>query len=367
MRQKLKALVWALAFSRWDRPCSYEQGYTILLASPMDMPFMLRVGLEGLQHINTESCQQILVVPDGASDDDGAALKEVLDDFDDPRIEMVPLRRRDRFWVRRMHLDYVAGKHWLQIVNGTRHARCEYAFQHDADAFFLERDGLERQYQECRDRRMYTLGVTERWDPFYRRLDMKIPGTWETMYSTRWARSRSPYALKSRPVETPDGINVFDTMLYPQYLDYASGRIGVLQPPPQLVHFNGAIHVYRLFMNRQNERVHDEFFRLLLLSLLEEVLVLSPNKRHLPAVLDLVAGLTDPNSRIRYTSSVCFEQYPIFRRLVHQLCSSPIFVGTRGETIKDCLKPFDEHFDWTEADIDKPDTTKPFLRESGLV
>ena len=39
-----------------------------------------------------------------------------------------------------------------QVVNGTAFARCEYAFLHDADAFFLEADGLERQFLECRDR-----------------------------------------------------------------------------------------------------------------------------------------------------------------------------------------------------------------------
>jgi hypothetical protein len=332
----------------------------------MDMPFMLRIGLEGLQHINTENCKQILVVPDGVGDDQGKALREVMESFADPRLELVSLRRWDRFWVRRMHPDYVAGKHWLQIVNGTRYARCEYAFQHDADAFFLEWNGLERQYQECRDRQMYTLGVTERWDPFYSRLDMRIPGTWETMYSTRWARSRSPYALKGRPVRTRDGMNVFDTMLYPQYLDYASGRIGVMSRPPKLVHFNGAIHVYRLYMTRRDGQVHDEFFRLLLLSLLEEVLARDSVGRHMPKVEQLVSGLKDPQNSVLYTSPTCYEQYPIFRRLVHQLCRSPSFIGVRGHTIERNLEAFDEHFGWTENDLEKPDTTRPFLRESGL-
>jgi hypothetical protein len=332
----------------------------------MDMPFMLRIGLEGLQRINTKNCKQILVVPDGIGDDNGAALEEVAEAFDDPRIEMVSLRRWDRFWVQRMHPDYVAGKHWLQIVNGTRYARCKYALQHDADAFFLEWDGVERQYEECRDRQMYTLGVTERWDPFYGRLDMKIPGTWETMYSTRWARSRPPYALKGRSVETPDGVNVFDTMLYPQYLDYASGRVGVMDPPPQLVHFNGAIHVYRLYKNRRNSQVHDEFFRLLFLSLLEEVLAPISAPRGLPTVDELVAGLTNPKSGVLYTSATCVEQYPVFRRLIRQLCMCPTFVGIRGRTIEERLEPYDEHFGWTEDDLEKPDTTKRILRESGL-
>ena len=35
--------------------------------------------------------------------------------------------------------------------------RCEYAFLHDADAFFVDVDGLEQQYCKCRDRAMDTL------------------------------------------------------------------------------------------------------------------------------------------------------------------------------------------------------------------
>ena len=58
-----------MLFSRWWRRCAFEDGYTIVLPSPMDMPFLLRYALEGLAHLNTENCRQILVVPDGCVDD----------------------------------------------------------------------------------------------------------------------------------------------------------------------------------------------------------------------------------------------------------------------------------------------------------
>ena len=91
------------------------------------------------------------------------------------------------------------------IVNGIPHARCGHAFLHDADAFFLEADGLERQYRECRDRGMDTLGVTARWDTVLPEAGYGIPGTWELMFSTRWARSLPAVDLKGRWRDTPRG------------------------------------------------------------------------------------------------------------------------------------------------------------------
>ena len=36
-------------------------------------------------------------------------------------------------------------------------------------------------------------------------------------------------------------------MLYPQFLDYPSGKVGVMDPAPRFVHFNGTILTYRFF------------------------------------------------------------------------------------------------------------------------
>ena len=66
-----KALLLKPLFGRWRRGCPFEDGYTILLPSPMDMPFLLRFALEGLLRMDTSNCRQILVVPDGWGDDGG--------------------------------------------------------------------------------------------------------------------------------------------------------------------------------------------------------------------------------------------------------------------------------------------------------
>jgi hypothetical protein len=336
-----KQLALALLFSRWGRRCAFEDGYTIVLPSPMDMPFLLRYALEGLAHLNLENCRQILVVPDGCVDDRGDALERVIDAFNDPRVALIRPWAIDYFLFKRMKPVGGAATHWMMVVLGIAHARCGHAFLHDADAFFLEADGLERQYHECRARGFSALGVTARWDPFFAEAGYVIPGTWELMFSTRWARSRSPFALKNGWHSTRRGAFEFDSMHYPMYLDAPLGTIGVMKRPPRLVHFNGTIGTYRYF--RMGRGKVDELFRLLLLAMLED-LISSVGGRVVPTVAALARGLADPNQPVSYNSAVAIEQYPVFRGLLDELCTAPIFAGSRADRIRELVRPFDAHF-----------------------
>ena len=254
-----------LMFGRWRKPSRFETGYTILLPSPMDMPFMLRLGLEGLKRINTTHCREILIIPDGLGNDNGRGLREVAAEFHDPRIRLLQPDWRYRLATRGFGPTRFAAIHWLMVVAGTEAAQCEYAFLHDADAFFIEPDGLERQYLEAKTRSMLTYGVTARWDPFFVQHGYVIPGTWELMYSTAWARSRSPMALRPGCLPTQYGEFDFDSMLYAQFLDHEPGKVGVMPKPPEFVHFNGTICAYRLFRDAHGKPVTDELFRVLLL------------------------------------------------------------------------------------------------------
>ena len=256
----------------------------------MDLPFFLRLALEGIRHVNSENCKQILVVPDAWGTDDGEALQRVVAEFDDPRIAMASPRPID-YWLVRL-LNNSADSHWLMCVNGTAHARCEYAFLHDADAFFLERDGLERQYRECRDREMYCLGVTACESPFFKRIGYdRIPGTWELMYSVDWALGRDPFLFKGGWRMTPHGKCEFDSMHQPQYRDYPSGKIGVMESPPEFVHFYGVIGAYRVYQQRLRKPtgrpIVDQRLRLLLLAVLEDLIPDPSGLRNLPKVEEL--------------------------------------------------------------------------------
>ncbi|HXJ84536.1 MAG TPA: hypothetical protein VMS64_38335 [Candidatus Methylomirabilis sp.] len=341
----LQGLALRLLFGRWRRPPCLEEGYSILLPMPMDMAFLLRHALDGLRRLDTTHCKQIVVIPDSWGNDGGRGLRRVVESADDSRVHLVELRPAARVLIHRLAKSVGAAaniSHWAMIVEGIDATHCEHAFLHDADAFFLDVDGLERQYRECCERTMDTLGVQARWDPFFEEIGYTIPGTWELMFSTRWARRRDPTTLKGRWRSSPHGVYEFDTMLYPQYLDFPTGRIGVIDPPPRFVHFASAVTTYRIFRYAPRPSVVDEMFRLLSLALLEELL--PGADRALPTVAELARGLTDSTAPVTYDSRVALEQYPTFRRSIDHLCQVPIFQGACAQRIRELIRPFDEHF-----------------------
>jgi hypothetical protein len=359
-----KRVIQTAFFGRWRRSQPLVPGYTILLPTPMDMPFLLRFALEGLRHLNTENCRQILVIPDGWGDDGGKAFRDVIAACDDPRVELVELRPIIRFYIHKIQMrktrrSAANWSHWAMIVEGTASARSEHAFLHDADAFFIDSDALERQYRECRDRVMNTLGVQVRTDAFFHRIGYAIPGTWEMMYSVRWARRRNPLTLKGLWHSTPHGVHEFDTMLYPQYLDYESGTIGTMELPPRLVHFHGAVTTYRVLKDHATRPVIDMLFRLLLLSILEDLLPAPDGNRILPTPGELARGLTDLSAPITYNSETATREYPIFRKQVEELCESPTFAGSRADRIRELIQPFDDHYGSPGAEVPTLTSVEP--------
>jgi hypothetical protein len=352
-----KSLVLETLFGRWRRRRPLQQGYAILLPIPSDMPFLLRYALEGLRATDTTSCGQVIVVPDGSTGNGDAALQRVIEEFGDSRVELAhhgPLLKLVVGRVRsgRSGHEFANWAHWAAIVEATNRARFGYMFLHDADAFFTDPDGLERQYRECRDRGMTTLGVQRRIDPLYEQLGYAIPGTWEMMYSVEWARRWSPASFKGRKRSTPHGPNMFDTMLYPQFCDYPAGKVGVMDDPPRLVHFHGTITTYRVYRDRDHQggSVADVVFRLLLLSVLEDLVPASDGTRLLPTPAALAVGLTDPSAPVIYPAEVTACEYPTFRRQFEQVCEASTFRGDRANRARALLRPFDEHFGpWEEG------------------
>jgi hypothetical protein len=344
-----KALFLKAFFGRWGRTPPIEEGFTVLLPMPADMPFLLRYALEGLKHLDLTHCRQVLVVGDGMGADGGAAFRALVEESGDPRVELVEDGPVDRFVAAKLR-GVGSSLHWLAIVRGTARVRSGAVFLHDSDAFFLESGGIERQYREFVDRGMHTLGVTARLDPKFLEAGYAIPGTWEMMYSTKWARSHPPASHKGRLRSTPHGPILFDTMLLPQFLDYPSGRVGVMAEPPRFVHFNGTIVTYRVYRERAGAPVVDELFRLLLLAMLEDLVPDPAGGRAVPTVDELARGLSDPSAPVTYGSKVAVQEYPIFREMVEDLCGSPIMEGARAGRLRELIRPFDDHFAEHRAD-----------------
>jgi hypothetical protein len=237
----------------------------------------------------------------------------------------------------------VSGSHWMSIVKGTSRATAQYVFLHDSDSFFLDAAFLEQQYRQCVDNELHTLGVEARWDPAFTGIGYSLPGTWELMYSNRWVRSRRPANAKAMLHRTPHGPIMFDTLLYAQYLDYASGKVRVAEGAARIVHFSATIITYREFRRRTGQCVADVLFRILFLALLESVV---PGKkgRLLPTVEELAEGLTDASRAAHYRADGIGKDYAEFRTMIDKLCDAPIIKGDRAECLRALLQPFDAHF-----------------------
>ncbi|MBX7254784.1 MAG: hypothetical protein K1Y02_00385 [Candidatus Hydrogenedentes bacterium] len=312
----------------------------MLLPMPMDMPFLLRFALEGLASMDTAHCRQILVIPDGNGEDGGAALRDVVSEFTDPRIQFVEIGPKDRLVSRKLG---VSGSHWMTIVKGASCATAQYIFLHDSDSFFLDAEFLEQQYRQCVEGGLYTLGVESRWDPSFTEIGYSLPGTWELMFSNRWIRSRLPGNAKAMLHQTPHGPIMFDTLLYAQYLDFKSGKIRVAEGANRIVHFSATIITYREFRRRTGKCVADMLFRILFLALLETV-VPAQKGRLLPAVEELAKGLTDASRPVHYRVEGIDQDYAEFRGMIDQLCGAPIIKGARADRLRELLVPFDTHF-----------------------
>jgi hypothetical protein len=323
--RELKRFCLGLLYPGWRRKDAAREGYTFIMPAPMDMPFLCYLALAGLRELDLRNCREVLVVPDGWSGTDtrglaaAVAAAGVKND-----VRLLPVR------------------HWAQIVESIDEADTDLIFLHDADAFFTDDDLLESSYALCRAQALQTLGVTARWDPAFTRIGMKLPGTWELMFSARWARSWRPIDHKSGLRSMGRERVSFDTMLYPQYRDYAGGKIQVRETE-SFLHLSGTIVTYRAFVQYRNRQVGDELFRLLFLSLLKEVSPAFGDECVLPSVAELAEGLRDPGRRVHYRFPAAAAKYAEFRAFLARLMDAPVLAASRS-AIAAMVRPFDEHF-----------------------
>ena len=342
-----KSVVWRTLFSWWrrsDQPVS--NGLSVVIPAPEDLPFLLRLQLENFACIDTAACHQILVVGDGCGSDGGAAIRGLARkaSLDDPRVTFVEQTWRDRLVLPLIRRDG-SGVHWLMFVRSLGRASGAFALMHDADAFFLGRDALQRQYKECVERELYALGMTARSDAFFAQIGYQIPATWELMISTKWIRSRSPYWMKGRTYPTPHGQHTFDTVLYPEYLDYSSGRIALSDMSAEIAHFTATIVEYRRYCNTSGPFA-DYLFRILLLSILEEVCP-AGGIRVTPTVDSLYSGLHDGSCHVHYKDDRATQGYAVFRGHMAVLERALVMQGDRATQMRSLLQPFDRHFGYT--------------------
>jgi len=363
--KELKRFVLGLVYPGWRRKTVADDGYTFIMPAPMDMPFLCYLALAGLRQVDLRDCREILVVADGWQGADTSSLAAAVAAAGviaaPVRLVPVPTRQRVALNVFKHHAGLA---HWTQIVEAIDEAETDLIFLHDSDAFFTDGTLLQSSYEHCRAQGLQTLGVTARWDPAFTSIGMKLPGTWELMFSSRWARNWHPVDHKSGLRTTERGRINFDTMLYPQYCDYAGGRIGVRETD-SFLHLSGTIVTYRAYREFHDRQVGDELFRLLFLSLLNEVCPSFPGDAGLPSVSELARGLDDPGRRVHYRFPGVAAKYREFRAFVAKLMDAPVFAVSRN-AMATMIRPFDEHF--AALGPDAPGTAQEYgkLRQHGL-
>jgi hypothetical protein len=335
-------LKWSF-YGNWPECPCLEDGYTIFLVIPADMPFLLRFALEGIRHLQLPNCKQILVISDGSASD--RTLRNIVAEHGDQRLRYVPLKPIDKILLNIPRSDGSGNfRHFTSILRGILATTTEAIYLHDADAFWLEEGGVESQYREFREREMYTLGVTARKE--FREQGLAIAATWELILSNSWVRTRLPAEMKSGWYPLPNGQwKWFDTLLYDEYMDYSSGRIGVMLNPPKLLHFYGTVIQYRRWQrNGRSKPTEDKTFVLLLLSILAEAIPEGRQDSLLPHPHQLACGLSDASAPITYLDQAAPTKYAEFRNNIDVLCSGPAFSNDVTRRIYDLLAPFDEHF-----------------------
>lgn len=344
MKSYIKRTILSLFYPVWNGHQHNQNGYTVVIPAPMDMPFLAYYALKGLSELDLSSCREILVVPDGCGTDNGRALSAVLKLVNLDKARLLPLTRRNKLVISLFGDSGIA--HWMTIVEAINHSETNSLFLHDADAFFTDEHLIENNYSEFNKNNLNCLGVTSRWDPFLQSKNMQLPGTWELFFSSAWARSWAPVSHKAGGRYTDTGKEFFDTMLYPMFRSYSQERIQV-RPSESFMHLSGTVVTYRRWLDHLNHPVGDELFRLLFLSLLQELSPPIESSCKLPSVAELSEGIFDSSKMVYYTFPGAANNYHEFRRFVDGLLTLELF-RDQLEKVNSLLHPFDEYFLKTE-------------------
>lgn len=337
-----KGDVYRLLYPRWRAaPASREPGYSVLLPVPGDLPVFVRIAMEVCGAQDPEHRVETIVVPDTRPDGFDRAFERYARDWPGGPIRVVAPRRAELALARRRRNPHL--NHWLQLVTGLTAARSTHALFHDADLFIDEPDFLRRHYEECRDRGLAVLGLSEAWDDWYRRHGLgHMVSTWEMLVEVEWARAFAPWQhrghmgeIGGRPVE-------FDTTFRPQSRT-APDRIGLARGAPRFVHFNHTIDRYRAFQRarRRGRPWEDRTFRILLVRLLIDVFDDSGWEYEAPPVAELLRGLRDPDAPVTYRFPQAADSYAGFRATLDRLADAELIGTERAEALRAAVAPFD--------------------------
>ena len=344
---QLTNTLWELGFKGWSGETSWQDGYSVLLPVPHDLPVFFKLAMQTVQRQSADHRVDILVIPDTPTAKFRQVYEAVYASLPKAlrqEMSLVEMSAKDRFF-RRIGSRK---EHYLQTVNGIMRAKGQQVLMHDADAFILSDTFFDRMYQDCVERKLSVLGVNPIWDDWYRDRNYDhLVATWEMMCSQQWARRFAPSAFRGHvntlPNEAPHS---FDNYCYAQ-CQTAPQEIGLFEGEVEFVHFNHVIRTYRLFSQAKanNETYVDEHFRLVLIRLLVELFDQeSAADYDLPTMGDLYQSLVGQNDAVSFISEDSEHEYRKFRTKLNQLLGSVYLNDAQRDEVAAMLQPFDQHF-----------------------
>ncbi|MBD3882936.1 hypothetical protein IFO70_14295 [Phormidium tenue FACHB-886] len=340
----IKADFWKLLYSEWEKTqVAPIPGYSLLILTPGDLPFFLKIALEVCARQNAEHLVETLIIPDNRLTSGFAdRLNLWAKDYPTP-IRMVPQKPLEKLFTR-FHKN-AHNNCWMQMVRGINAVRTAHALWHDVDLFISEKDFLKSHYETCAAQQLACLGVSKAWDSWFeaRGIDYLV-GTWEMMLDVGWARSFKPWQHRGHDELVAGEQHTCDITFWPQY-STPRELVGRHEQEWGFVHFNYVTGTYRKFQQSRGS-FEDNLFKLLLVRLLIDAYDQSGWVYEVPSLNDLAKGLTDRSMRVTYTDTKTQAAYPDFRIKLQTLIESNLLDDEKASSLSNGVRPFDKAFGW---------------------
>lgn len=330
-------------YQQWASPIAeIEDGYSLILLTPGDLPFFAKIALEVCQAQDATHLVETIIVPDSQIRPGFSELIETwAKDYTVSPLKVVKFRPLELL-LNRYHRNPF-NNCWHQLIRGIEAMSTTHGLLHDVDLFMLEPDFLKRHYEAFIEQNIACLGVSKVWDSWYEAQGIDhIVATWELMFDRRWARSFQPWEHRAHDGMVAGQLHAFDMMLCPQ-----------CQTPPEqikrheqewgFIHFSHVVSSYRRFQQSKGA-FEDSYFRLLLIRLLINAYDRSGWSYDVPTLSDLTQGITDPSNRVTYLEKETWEHYPEFRSKLQKLLDSSLLNDEKISIIKHGVNLFDQYY-----------------------
>lgn len=347
---------WNARFSTWGAARPQEQGYSLLVPVPGDLPVFLELALSVLRLQDHEHRVETIVVPDRPTPQMDAVIARHRGTWDGP-LEKALFPQPERRLLPALSNPF--HNYGIQLITGTRAAKGSHVLLHDADLFLLSPGSLDRHYEAARADDLVACGVSPVWDSWFTEHGFQLAATWELCAQRDWLRSFPPAMHMGHTAELLGEEHVFDITLHSQALTDPR-RIGIRPQDEDIVHFNHVIGTYRGFQRAKGTFADDQF-RLLLIRLFIDLFAQVEADYALPTFDELARGLTDPSAPVTYpvATAEVTREYRGFRDRIERILTGAWAPDGRGEDATRALAAFDRHYAAQVPGQDVPaDTTR---------